>query len=138
MPPGTLVEIFNPFESLVGKLDSLGVEYYLLGDFNCNIISNTDNNTRLLNEVADIYGLDQLITEPTLITQNTSTLIDVVFNNRPDRIVCSGVKHVGISDHSLVYAYRKLSADSQSRRHKTVTYRKLKNFCSASFRNDIC
>ena len=136
-PPDSLVEIFNPFESLVGKLDSLGVEYYLLGDFNCNMISNTDNNTRLLNEVADIYGLHQLITEPTRITQNTSTLIDVVFTNCPDRIVCSGVKYVGISDHSLVYAYRKLSADSQSRGHKTVTYRKLKNFCSASFRNDI-
>ena len=136
-PPDSLVEICNPFESLVGKLDSLGVEYYLLGDFDCNIISNTDNNTRLLNEVADIYGLHQLITEPTRITQNTSTLIDVVFTNCPDRIVNSGVKHVGISDHSLVYAYRKLSADSQSRGHKTVTYRKLKNFCSASFPNDI-
>ena len=36
-----------------------------------------------------------------------------------------------------MYAYRKLSADSQSRGHKTVTYRKLKNFCSASFRSDI-
>ena len=136
-PPDSLVEMFNPFESLVGKFDSLGVEYYLLGYFNCNIISNIDNNTRLLNEVADIYGLHQLITEPTRITQNTSTLIDVVFTNCPDIIVCSGVKHVGISDHSLVYAYRKLSADSQSRGHKTVTYRKMKKLCSASFRNDI-
>lgn len=27
--------------------------------------------------------------------------------------------------------------DSQSREHKTVTCRKLKNFCSANFRNDI-
>ena len=67
-PPDSLVEIFNPFESLVGKLDSLGVKHYLLGDFNCNIISNTDNNIRLLNEVTDIYGLHQLITEPTRIT----------------------------------------------------------------------
>ena len=115
--------------SKLSQLDSLGVEYYLLGDFNCNIISNTDNNTRLLNEVADINGLHQLITEPTLITQNTSTLLDVVFTNCPDRIVCSGAKHVGISDHSLVYAYRKLSADSQSRGHKTVTYRKLTGLC---------
>ena len=33
------------------------------------MISNTDNNTRLQNKVADIHGLDQLITEPTRKTQ---------------------------------------------------------------------
>ena len=55
----------------------------------------------------------------------------------PDRIVCSGVSHIGISDHSLVYAFRKLSTGvSDSRRgHTSVTYRNYKNINSSSFGN---
>ena len=36
-------------------------------------------------------------------------MIDLIFTNTVDKIVCSGVSHVGIRDHSLVYAFRKLS-----------------------------
>ena len=55
----------------------------------------------------------------------------------PERVVCSGVSHVSISDHYLVYAFRKLSIDQPSRGHTTVNYRKFKNFNSLSFHNDI-
>ena len=37
------------------------------------------------------------------------------------------MSHIGISDHSLIYAYRKLSIDLPSRGNNTVTYRKFKN-----------
>ena len=60
------------------------------------MISNTDNNTRLQYEVTDIYGLDKLVSVTTRITENTSTLKDVIFTNCPD-------------SHSLIYAYRKHS-----------------------------
>ena len=43
-PPESPVEIFNRFESLTGKLDAMNVEYYLLGDFNCDQISPISNN----------------------------------------------------------------------------------------------
>ncbi len=56
----------------------------------------------------------------------------------PDKIVCSGVSHIGISDHSLVYAFRKLSTGLSRKGHSTVSYRNFKNFNSSSFRNDIC
>ena len=46
-PPGSPTELFSSFESLIDKLDSLDLEYYLLGDFNCNLASPTpDVNTR--------------------------------------------------------------------------------------------
>ena len=55
----------------------------------------------------------------------------------PDKIVCSGVSHIGISNHSLVYAFRELSAGFSSKGHSTVTYRNFKNFNSTNFRNDM-
>ena len=39
--------IFESFEILLGKLDSLNIEYHLLGDFNCNLaVFRYDNDTR--------------------------------------------------------------------------------------------
>ena len=92
-----------------------------MGDMNCNLASSPlDNNANLLISVADIYGMQQLITDPTRCTVLTSTLIDLIFANSPERVVCSGVSHVSISDHYLVYAFRKLSIDQPSRGHTTV------------------
>ena len=51
--------------------------------------------------------------------------------------VRSGVSHIGISDHSLVYVFRKLSTGTFTKGHSSVTYRKFKNFDSTRFRNDI-
>ncbi|XP_068738010.1 uncharacterized protein [Montipora capricornis] len=119
-PPDSSVEIFSYFESLMGKIDAENVEFYVLGDLNCNLAApQLDHNANLLSSIADVYSLQQLITDPTRCTESSSTLTDLVFTNRPDRIVCSGVSHVGISDHSLIYAYRKLSIDLPSRGHTT-------------------
>ena len=51
------------------KLDSLCLEYHLMRDLNCSTASTQfGSNKRLLCEISDIYGLQQLITEPTRIT----------------------------------------------------------------------
>ena len=137
-PPESPVEILNRFESLTGKLDAMNVEYYLLGDFNCDQISPISNNdTCLLNNITEINGLTQLIQEATRITEKTSTLLNVIYTNCPNKIVCSGVSHIGISDHSLVFAYRKVSADPSKRGNSTIFYRKLGKFNSADFPSDI-
>lgn len=96
-PPNSPVELFSAFEDFAGKLDADGKEYYIMGDFNCNMLpaSFYDANTQAL--------LKQLITEPTRIMPSSSTLIDVIFTNLPNNTTCSGVSHIGISDHSLSY-----------------------------------
>ena len=92
--------LFASYESFIDKVDSLDLEYYLLGDLNCNLASPTlDANTRHLLEISDLYGLKQLITEPTRVTESSSTLIDLIFTNHADKVSCSGFSHIGISDH---------------------------------------
>ncbi|XP_066020848.1 uncharacterized protein [Pocillopora verrucosa] len=137
-PPDSSIDLFRPFEELIGKLDSENIEYYVLGDLNCNMAApKFDKSTNILSNIADVYGLDQLITEHTRITDKSRTLIDLIFTNTPDRVVCSGVSHIGISDHSLVYVFRKVSIESTTNKHTTLRYRKFKNFNSDHFRNDI-
>ena len=137
-PPDSPIGIFSPFETLIGKLDSENIEYFLMGDLNCDMIATRyDNNTCKLMNITDIYGLQQLITEPTRITPTSATLIDVIYTNCPDKVVCSGVRHISISDHSIVFAYRKLSVNGMSGGHNAITYRNFRKFNRINFRNDI-
>ena len=103
-------ELFSTFEDFVGTLDTDGREYYIMGDFNCNMLpaSFYNANTQALLNITDIYNLKQLITEPTRITPLSRALIDVIFTNLP---VIKGTS--------------------------TITYRQFKNFNRHSFRSDI-
>ena len=87
--------------------------------------------------ITDVYGLHQLINEPKRVTETSQTLTDLIYTNCPDKIVCSGVRHIGISDKNIVFAYRKLSIHGFPRGHCTMSYRNFRKFNLASFRNDI-
>ena len=92
-----------------------------MGDFHCNLASpQPDSNTVLLSNIVDSYNIYQLIDSPTRITNTSSTLIDVIFTSCQNNIVSAGVSHVSLSDHSLVYAFRKISINS-SKGHSTMS-----------------
>ena len=137
-PPCSPTDLFSSCDSFIGNLDSLDLAYYLFGDLNCNLASPTpDANTLRLLEISDLYGLKQLINEPTRVTESSFTLIDLIYTNYTDRVGCSGVSHMAISDHSLVYIYRKLSSDLPSKGHSAISYRFFRNFDRENFRNEI-
>ena len=138
-PPNSPSELFGDSEAFVGRLDTEGKEYYIISDLNCNMLptSCSNINTQTLLNITDIYNLKQLISESTRITPSSSTLIDVIFASHPNNILCSGVSHISISDHSLVYAYRKISLPPPTKGINNISYRKFKNFDAQSFRADI-
>ena len=65
-------------------------------------------HTPQLSLLCSLYQLDQLIDEPT-VTNNSSNLIDLVLSNTKENFSAAGVVHLGISDHSLIYAVRKFA-----------------------------
>ena len=110
-------------------------EIYILGDLNCDLHSSkTYRPTDLLNSLSELYPLDQLIVEPTRCTINSRNLIDVIFTNCPNRVAASGVLHLGISDHSLVYAIRKVAIPNKNS-HKVVKVRNMKSFNANSLKS---
>ena len=56
----------------------------------------------------------------------TSSLIDHIVTNTPEKISDSGVIHPGISDHSLIFAIRKISI--LKKQENTIEIRNMKNF----------
>ena len=136
-PPNSSFALFSHLETLVSRLDIENIEHILLGDLNCNVFAENDPNTSALMNITTVYGLDQLIKSPTRVTPHSSTLIDLIFTSNLDNIVCSGVSHIGISDHSLVYAYRKIAQPSPCSGPNHISFRNFKHFDTANFRSDI-
>ncbi len=111
-------------------------EYFLLGDINVDLLSTaTSPNRAKLVEIFDIYGLEQMIKEPTRVTAKSSTLIDLCITSAPTNVVDSGVMHLSISDHSLVYMIRKAHYVRNGVRH--IEARTMKNFNSENFLGDL-
>ena len=135
-PPDSPISHFSEFEKMIGLMDAENLEYFLLGDLNIDCLStnNSPNRDKII-EIFDIYGLEQMINEPTRITDKSNTLIDLCITNSPANVVNSGVLHLSISDHSLVYMVRK--AHYKRNGSRIVEFRSLKNFSRENFLRDL-
>ena len=55
---------------------------------------------------ASLYGMKQVITEPTHISENSDSCIDLIFNNQPNIVMDSGV-HLSLHEichHQIIYS----------------------------------
>ena len=94
------VEIFDYVETLISRIDFENKECIIIGDTNCNLLSEfPDNSTKHLTKLLQTYNFTQIIDEPTRTTIDTETLIDHVITNRPDANLEYDVITRGISDH---------------------------------------
>ncbi len=137
-PPSALPEFFDHFERLIKAIDNENKEMYILGDLNCDLLkpdSESNIPTKKIKSLYELYQLSQLIDEATSVTIKTTTLIDHIVTNTPEKISDSGVVHTGISDHSLVFAIRKISVIKKQ--ENIVEMRNMKNFDKKKFVTEL-
>ena len=134
-PPNTSVETFSKIEKLIQQVDNENKEFYLLGDLNRNLLDSSISNVKTLQEIMQLYQLTQVINEPTRVTKSTKSILDVCITSSPDKIIQSGVVHLGVSDHSLIYATRKLNSVIKGDRQNLVEFRNFRKFNAESFLN---
>ena len=58
----------------------------------------------------------------------------MAFSNRPETIIKSGVDHVGMSDHSMIYIHRKTAPGKQP---KIINTRQFKHFNVDAYKQDL-
>ena len=94
--------------------------------------------TRHFHVVFDVHVLDLnlSIDKPTRTTDSTKTLIDIIITKSDDtKTSDSGVIALGISDHDLVYIYRKIGATRE--KLKIIETRQFKNYNENEFQHEI-
>lgn len=92
-------------------------EIILMGDFNLNWEDKVKR--KKLKTVADKYLLSQIIKGPTRIAKSSNTQLDLIFTNKPERIIKSYNLITGLSDHSLSLVARKLTRNKVKNNAKT-------------------
>ena len=89
-----------------------GFEIILIGDFNINYL-NCSNKKWL--HLVELFDLKQMITTPTRVTQNTSSIIDHLYCSSPDYISDCFVPKYSISDHfPICFTRRKINSKVMS------------------------
>ena len=83
-PPSAFVDSFLNFEQLVKLIDDEN-KFYLLGDLNANMLDNSNNTTKHLNAIMELYQLTQIINSPTRVTMTSSSLLDVCITPMPEK-----------------------------------------------------
>lgn len=120
---------FDTLENnLLSSDKTVDQETILMGDFNVHY-SNKNNSSlmRTMKRFMSNFDLDQLIDQPTRVTPETSTILDLIFTSNCSKISNSGVIDCGISDHAITFCTRKVSKDFFGK-HNTVKLRSIKNY----------
>ena len=90
---------------------------------------------RRLLRILRSYEMKRIIKEPTRISAVAQTLIDLIIVSHPEKITSAGVSHLGISDHSFVYANLRMRKEKSPLMIKTIN--NYRTFNQRKFRNDI-
>ena len=108
-------------------------ECILMGDMNCNYLERSEHKE--VKSIISNNGLKQLIKSPTRITNNSKTLIDVIYSNEPEKINSIKVIPADLSDHELLGCVRKLHSIKHS--PKQIKCRNYTNYDPKLFCEDL-
>lgn len=116
-PSGDEENFFSKFESIIAKLTKKNKSFFLVGDFNINVLETENSKTKRFKDLLRSFGLQWSVNDPTRVTDTSSTAIDNVITNIPG--VAVSVVSTAVSDHYGIEAVingSKPEKEAQSRR----------------------
>ena len=125
----------DKIEQLMEKINATKQTFYVLGDFNINYLSNLQTVVDYKHSLESL-GVINLITCPTRFMVNqTPSLLDHIYCNKPSAGINSGTIAYDISDHNIVFTYSQ--ANNLKINHKphlpSVFKRNFSNFNEENF-----
>ena len=133
-PPSATSEWIDLFEEELSIAQTTDLEIILMGDFSLDF--NMNLNKKWCNLI-ELFDLSLLVTQPTRVTESSSTIIDHIYTTHPENIIESFVPSYSISDHFPICFTRKINNKIRKTVHITSRYRCFKNFNEESFITDL-
>ena len=135
VPDSRYNDSLNELDLILSQLDDVPrTDLVILGDVNINL--NTNNaQTNALNALLKRQNLKQLITGPTHVSEQCSSLFDQVYINNEQLYWHSRVVDPGLSDHSLIYTCRKYHKPSKEKETRFI--RDYRKFNPEDFASDV-
>ena len=113
---------------------SMNKPNFVLGDLNCNLLKDCPEK-RAITELCNDLNLKQIIKEPTMVTDTSQSLIDVILVSTEAVVLESGVLDCAISDHFPISVSTKLKVPKILPTY--ITVRSHKNYDPTAFSSDL-
>ena len=124
-PPNTNFENFISFiEMNLQPMTSCGSDIFVCGDFNLDMlkINGAGSKSSIFYNTMSSLSLLPVISKPTRVTDETSTLIDNIFTNNFENFT-SGIMKCDISDHYPIFVIYSDYYNEITRQPKEYSYR---------------
>lgn len=123
-PRASNIIFCEKISELMENMSEYGCDVILAGDFNINWYDESNIRRREISNIIASNGCQQIVSQPTRITNNTRTLIDyVITNTRYVRVDVDST--LGITDHETLVIKLKLNnniKDNNIKKFKTLNY----------------
>ena len=120
-PSGDDKQYIVELTELLGKCPKENL--YLLGDFNFDLLTLSDEDSKKFEEIIQSYGLFPLISRSTHVRPGCrGTCIDNILTTEPLTVDVTGIIEQSVSHHSSVYAVSKLLHGNASKESVAVYY----------------
>lgn len=104
-PPNSNFNHFlEKFESIINQLNQSHKPCYIMGDFNVDLLTQTNPSTKSFTDLIYSNSFLPLIDKPTRIKPPSSTLIDNILTNSTQQTHVSGILYTDISDHLPIFS----------------------------------
>ena len=111
-------------------------DIFIIGDLNCDLLSEKpESKGKALNDFCTMFNLSQMISKPTRVTRDSSSLLDVILTTNPHQVIQTTILENSISDHFTISALLRLKAPKPHR--SRILIRTSKNYDSEKFSEDI-
>ncbi|CAH1102994.1 unnamed protein product, partial [Psylliodes chrysocephalus] len=131
-PNAKLSECLQCLDIIIPQIITSYDTIIILGDVNVDMFVSKNKMIESFNS----YGLVQLITEATHITETSATLIDPIFINTPTNVTKQGTINIDLfSNHQMTFC--ELTTCKKISHDKFVTYRDFSNFNTNLFNHDL-
>lgn len=127
----------SSFENVLEVANAEMKEGIIMGDLNCNFLpgARCQGETRNLKSILQSMNMTQVVNEPTRVTRESQTLIDIVCTSQSQNITSVKVVKSALSDHDMTAFVRKL--DSLQFKPRTIKCRNYSKYCAARSRDAL-
>ena len=111
-PPG-YDGFFGHFNSTLECIWRTRKNVLITGDFNANLLLNSDIYGKKIRQIMNYYSYTNLIKKPTHTTETTNTLLDLILVSDSSKVRDADVLDFNIADHKFIYAVYNLTSKKQ-------------------------
>ena len=134
LPSANVAAFSSNLSEIVGRISRESSMVIALGDVNIDLLKN-NGNQKALKGVMDIYGLKNVVKEPTCY-KGTPSLIDVILTSNAKRVGKVLNFDCGLSDyHNLLATCTKM--DVAKPKAYPIAFRSYKDFDEEAFKRDM-